>query len=112
VAVILAHTACEVAVERIISQAFARSDIPQVAEPVDGLLNGYNLSNPRVRSLFDALTGKNIAQDKQSIWNKFCESAARRNRAVHRGERPTDDEAKESLSVVREMIEHMVPMIS
>jgi hypothetical protein len=37
VAVIVAHTACEVAVERIISQFFAQSNIPQVADPVDKL---------------------------------------------------------------------------
>src|SRR5690349_3053766 len=40
VAVVMAHTACEVAVEQIISQGFARSNIPQVAEPVVSLLNG------------------------------------------------------------------------
>jgi hypothetical protein len=108
VAVVVAHTACEVAVERVISQSFARSNIPQVAGPIDGLLNGYNISNPKVRSLFDALTGKKVAQDKQDIWDKFMKSVTRRNRAVHAGNQPTKTEAEESLDVVREMVQYLV----
>ena len=45
VAVVVAHTACEVAVERVISQSLARSNIPQVASPVHKLLNGYSFKN-------------------------------------------------------------------
>jgi hypothetical protein len=111
VAVVVAHTACEVAVERVISQSFARSNIPQVADPVDGLLNGSNISNPKVRSLFDALTGKKVAQDKQGIWDKFMKSATRRNRAVHAGEQPTKTEAGESLDVAYAMVQYLVPLI-
>ena len=60
VAVVVAHTACEVAVECVISQSFARSNIPQVADPIDGLLNGYNISNPRSAAFrrFDRQEGR------------------------------------------------------
>jgi hypothetical protein len=111
VAIVVAHTACEVAVERVISQSLAQSNISQIADPVDKLLNGYSLSNPKVRSLFDALTGKKVAVDKQNIWGKFCKSAIRRNRAVHAGEQPTRDEAEESLLVAREMVQYLVALI-
>lgn len=111
VAVVVAHTACEVAVERVISQSFARSNIPQIADPVDELINGYNLSNPKVRSLFDALTGRKVAEDKKNIWEKFARSVTRRNRAVHAGMQVTKDEAQESLTVTTEIVQYLVPMI-
>lgn len=111
VAVIVAHTACEVAVERIISQSLAQSNIPQVADPIYRLLNSYNLSNSKVRLLFDALTGKKIAEDKQNIWEKYRESVSRRNRAVHAGKQPTRDEAEESLVVTGEMVQYLVELI-
>lgn len=111
VAVVVAHTACEVAVERIISQSLAQSNTPQVADAVSKLLNSYNLSNLKVRSLFDALTGKKITDDKQNIWEKFCKSVTRRNLAIHAGEQPTRDEAEESLVVAGEMIRYLVELI-
>jgi hypothetical protein len=111
VAVVVADTACEVAVERVISQSFARSNIPQVADPINGLLNGYNISNPKVQSLFDALAGKTVKQDKQGIWDKFLKSVTRRNRTVHAGKQPTKAEAQESLDVTRDMVQYLVQLI-
>ncbi len=111
VAVVVAHTACEVAVECIISQSLAQSNISQIADPVHKLLNGYSLSNPKVRSLFDALTGRRVEVDKQNIWEEFRKSAIRRNRAVHAGVQPSRDEAKESLDVAREMVQYLVALI-
>lgn len=111
VAVVVAHTACEVGVERIIAQCFARSNIPQAAEPVNDLLNGYNVKNPRVSKLFNALTGKKVAEDTKTIWEKFGESVKRRNSAVHAGKQPTRDEAQESLTVVGEMVQYLVGLI-
>lgn len=77
-AVVVAHTACEVAVERVISQAFAQSNIPQIADAVDSLLSSYNISNAKVRALFDALTGQKVAIEKQNIREKFGNSVTRR----------------------------------
>ena len=111
VAVVVAHTACEVAVERVISQSLQQSNVSQIAEPVDKLINGYNLSNEKVRLLFDALTGKKIKKEKQQIWEKFRKSVTRRNRAVHAGTQPTRDEAEQSLFVTTEMIQYLLAFI-
>lgn len=111
VAVVVAHTACEVAVERVISQSFASSSIPQVADAIDNLLNGYNIANSKVHSLFKALTGRDVALEKQSIWSKFHASVKRRNETVHTGKQPTRAEAEESMAVAREMVGHLVALI-
>src|ERR1019366_3027302 len=83
IAVVVAHMACEISVERAISRAFVEKGIGCLEESVEELLPGYNLANERVRNLYNALTGAQI--QNQSFWKSFKESATRRNKAVHEG---------------------------
>lgn len=83
IAVVVAHMACEISVERAISRAFAAKGIGYLEEAVEELLSCYNIANKRVRNLYNALTGDQI--QNQSFWKSFEESATRRNKAVHEG---------------------------
>jgi hypothetical protein len=57
VAIIVAHMACEVAAERALGDAFASRGVPDLEQPVEALMSGYNLANPRNRDLYNALAG-------------------------------------------------------
>jgi hypothetical protein len=61
IAIVVAHMACEIATERTLSEAFAAKGIPYLEDSVTDLLSGYNLANPRIRKLYTALTGDDLA---------------------------------------------------
>ena len=105
IAVVVSHMACEIAVERSFSEAFVSKGIPHLEEPVTDLLNGYNLATERIRKLYTALTGDKI-QD-QPFWQKFKESATRRNRIVHGGAIIGKAEAAESQKAASELIGYL-----
>ena len=65
IAAVVAHTACEISAERVISQAFAAKSIEYLEEWATKTLNGFSLSNSRVQALYNAVTGDNI-QDQSS----------------------------------------------
>lgn len=104
-AVVAAHMACEVAVERTLNAAFAKRGIPEVGEAVMSLLNGFNLGNDQLRQTYSALTGDVIASEP--FWSTFKKSATRRNRVVHRAAPVTEAEALESLMVATRLVEHL-----
>lgn len=105
IAVVVLHMACEVAVERTLSEAFVKKGIQYLEESIEALLNGYNLSSDRLRKLYTALTGDAI--EKQSFWPKFKESASRRNGIIHKGKIVSQAEAEESFKAVSELIVHL-----
>ena len=61
-ATILAHLACEVAIERSLSDSFSRKGIQSLEETVADVLNGYNLANDKVWNLYSTLTGDEIQE--------------------------------------------------
>lgn len=77
IAVVVAHMACEIAVERSISEAFVCEGVQYLEEAITDMLNGYNLANSRVLKLYCALTEDNI--QAQPFWQAFIESGNRRN---------------------------------
>ena len=105
IAVVVAHMACEISVERAISRAFKAKGIDYLQQPVEDLLSGYNLANERVRNLYNAITGGAI--QKQSFWQHFKESATRRNQAVHEGKIATKAEAEASFNAVSSLVKYL-----
>lgn len=103
--IIVAHMACEVAVERSLTTAFARRKIDDLAEPIAGFLNGYNLANERLRNLYTALTGDAI--EDEPFWPGFKDSAKLRNLIVHKGRIATESDARESLQAATAFVERV-----
>ncbi|MDR8093260.1 hypothetical protein KPB05_38025 [Burkholderia gladioli] len=105
IAVLVAHMACEVAVERVITNAFAQSTFQHMAESMLKFLNGYNLANDRIRSFYKALTNDDVTL--LSAWPEFKESADRRNRVAHSGKVVKTEEAAATLRAVSALVEHL-----
>lgn len=105
IGVIVAHMACEVATERSLSEAFVRNGLQYLEDSVDELLNGYNLANDRIRKVYTALTGDEV--QTAPFWQKFEESAQRRNQIIHRGTTVGKTEAEESYKAAADLIAHL-----
>jgi hypothetical protein len=105
IAVVVAHMACEVAVQRALSAAFVKRNIRDLEDSVSDFFSGYNLSNARLRAFYTALTGDTI-QDVP-FWQAFKDSAARRNKIVHEGRTATEAEAQASTDAASRFVEHV-----
>lgn len=105
IATVVAHMACEIATERALTEAFHERQIGYLEESVSDLLNGYNLANDKVRSVYTALAGDDI--QNQPFWAAFSESARRRNRIIHAGKIVQRGEAEESLNTASSFIHHV-----
>jgi len=105
IAVVVAHMACEISVERALSRAFKAKGIDYLQQPIKELGFSYNLANDRVRKLYNAVTGDEI--QKQSFWKEFKASAERRNDAVHEGKIATKEEAEASFAAGSDLVAYL-----
>jgi hypothetical protein len=105
IAVVVAHMACEIAVQRSLSAAFAKKHIGELEESISKSFSGYNLDNDRLREFYTALTGD--AVEFEPFWSDFTQSAHRRNRIVHEGVAATLPTAQESLQAATAFVEHV-----
>jgi hypothetical protein len=105
IAVVVAHMACEIGVERALLRAFKAKGIDFLEQAIEDLLPSYNLANERVRNLYNAATGDQI--EKTSFWQHFKESATRRNKAVHEGKIATKAEAEASLNAASCLVAYL-----
>jgi hypothetical protein len=105
IAVVAAHMACEIATEGSLSGAFLTRGIPDLEDPVMEFVNGHNLATPRIRELYTALTGDEV--QKAVFWQKFKESAARRNNIIHAGAHAGKAEAEESYKAANDLVTHL-----
>jgi len=103
IAVIVAHMACEIATERSLSEAFVTKGLQYLEASVD--LNGYNLANDRVRKLYTALTGDEV--QTAAFWQKFKDSAQRRNNIIHGGTIVGKTEAEESYKAAIDLVAYL-----
>jgi hypothetical protein len=84
-AVVVAHTACEIATERSLDEAFVAKGISdRLQDWVKSFNYGYNLGSHRIRGLYTALT-EDEPQKEHAFWQKFKASVERRNSIVHNG---------------------------
>ena len=102
---ILAHLACEVAIERFLSDDFDRKGIRSLQEPVADALNGYNLANDKVLNLYASLTGDGI-QDRP-FWGAFIRSAKRRDNVIRKGLIVGRTDAEESVKAAGDLLAHL-----
>ncbi|RJP17780.1 MAG: hypothetical protein C4529_14215 [Deltaproteobacteria bacterium] len=105
IATIVAHQACEVAVERSMSDAFARKGIRSLEESMADILNGYNLANDKVRNFHASLTGVRVREEP--FWDAFVRSARRRDRIVRTGLVAGRTDAEESFAAARDLVAHL-----
>ncbi|MGF6985216.1 putative RNA-binding Zn-ribbon protein involved in translation (DUF1610 family) [Paraburkholderia atlantica] len=105
VSVLVAHMACEVAVERVIACAFEQSTFQHMADPMLKFLNGYNLANERIRGFYTALTDDDVTCLAE--WKAFKASAERRNRVAHAGKIVLQQEAEETLTATSALVKHL-----
>jgi len=82
-AVVVAHTPCEISTERALSWLLAGKGLSALEKAVEDLLGGYSLANSRVQNFYNALSGVEV--QKQPFWQAFKESVTRRNRIIHKG---------------------------
>ena len=104
-ATIVAHLACEVAVERSFSDAFTRKGIQSLEETVADALNGYNLANDKVRKMYTSLTGDEIQE--QPFWGTFLRSAKRRDNIIRKGLIVGRADAEESIEAAGAILAHL-----
>jgi hypothetical protein len=103
-AVIVAHTACEIATERRLFELLAAKGTQYLEDWVRSALSGgYNLSNDRVRGLYTTLTGDEVQKD-QPFWKDFTDSVKRRNDIVHRGNVVEKVHAEESYKTANDLL--------
>jgi len=95
--------ACEIATERSLSEAFVTKGLQYLEASVD--LNGYNLANDRVRKLYTALTGDEV--QTAAFWQKFKDSAQRRNNIIHGGTIVGKTEAEESYKAAIDLVAYL-----
>jgi len=105
-ATIVCHMACEIAAERALSAGFAAREIPDLEEPIEKLLNGYNMGgNDRLRKLYTALTKDEI--QNEPFWAEYKASGERRNAIVHRGASVDKPAAEKSFAAATSFVGHL-----
>lgn len=102
---IVAQLACEVAVERSLSDSFARKGVRSIEDAMADVLNGYNLANDKVRNLYTSLTGDAIQE--KPFWPGFLRSAKRRDEIIRKGVIVGRTEAEESVKAASDFLAHL-----
>jgi hypothetical protein len=104
-ATIVAHLACEVAIERTLSDSFTRTGIRSLEDALADILNGYNLANEKVRNLYTSVTGDGIQE--QPFWGDFIRSAKRRDDIIRKGLIVGRTDAEETIRTASELLAHL-----
>jgi len=81
------------------------STFSHMADPVLKLLNGYNITNDRIRGVYAALTSDDVTRLPE--WEELKRSAARRNKVAHEGRFVTQQEAEQSLRAATALVKHL-----
>jgi hypothetical protein len=104
-ATIMAHLACEVAIERSFSDSFARKGIQFLEGPVADVMNGYNLANDKVLNLYTTLTSDEIQE--RPFWSNFVRSAKRRDTIIRKGLIVGRTDAEETIKAASDFLAHL-----
>ena len=108
-ATIVAHLACEIAIERSLSDSFARKGIASLEETVADALNGYNLANDKVWKLYASLTGDEIQEEP--FWDAFLRSANRRENIIRKGLIVGRKDAEETIKAASDLLAHLAEYV-
>lgn len=104
-AVVVAQSAVEVLVARVIGQRLQRQDLGPLRSYILSGVRKHNLNDDLTRVLWLALTGDTINQAE--FWKRYKDHLTRRNAIVHRGGDVSDTDAAESVNVAETIIEHI-----
>jgi hypothetical protein len=104
-ATIIAHLACEVAIERSFSGSFARKGVESLEGPLADIMNGYNLANDKVLNFYTTLTGDAIKE--RPFWGDFVRSAKRRDNIIRKGLIVGRTDAEETIKAASDFLEHV-----
>ncbi|MHA1587466.1 MAG: hypothetical protein ACTSV9_01695 [Candidatus Thorarchaeota archaeon] len=104
-AVILSHTACDIAADRAFTAALEGSSIPKAKDPLRALISGYSPKNDHFWNLFSALTGDAIKQE--AFWQHIVESSKCRDGIVHRAEFADAQQAEKTYSAATDFVKYL-----
>jgi hypothetical protein len=105
-AIVISHTACELLVERVTTNAFNNEKVKNFRNLLVSSNTSYNIAADRIKDLYTALTDDNEIQD-ESFWKPFTDSVKRRNDVVHRGVMFEQSDAQKSLDAVKALIDYL-----
>jgi hypothetical protein len=94
-AVVRAHTACEVLARLALTKLLERRGVPDGA--TRSVVRGAALTSDMSRAVFTMLTGEHV--EHQPWWADYTAHTTRRNAVLHRGLAVTSEQAQESLDV-------------
>jgi hypothetical protein len=95
------HTAIETAASALLTRGMARRGLPD--GEVDHLLSTKSLSS-KLDPLLAKYSGFSLKQDNNVLWKSFNVLNDLRNDVVHRGKRPTVDDAAQAIGIARNVL--------
>ena len=104
-ATIIAHLACEVAIERCMSDSFTRKGIQSLEDTVAAVLSGFDLADDKVWNLYASLSGDKI-QD-QPFFGDLVRSSKRRDNIIRKGVIVGRADAEESIKAASDFLAHL-----
>jgi HEPN domain-containing protein len=108
-AVVAAQSAVEVYVERVMTDLARRLAPVEVGEAALALVRSFTLMNKQERGLFNALVARSTErlEGDEALWRDYHAHVERRNRIVHSGYEPVEQETRDSLEVALHMVERI-----
>jgi hypothetical protein len=108
-AVVVAQTAVERVADWALRMAL-RMTLPEGAvEPLLNVVPDRIFMDRRTGAIWTSLTGDVLTEKKP--WKEYHELIERRNRVVHTGFRPTDEDARTSIRVCQGLVFHLETVI-
>ena len=106
-AIVLAHTACELAVEQVFNKLFEDRKLTDFREFIMPGRLSYNISANDIKERYNKLANDKIQSDKNAFWKPFKDSVERRKEIVHRGVMFKQEDAEKSLKAIKYLIKYL-----
>jgi HEPN domain-containing protein len=105
--VVMAQTAIEVATENVLAAAFRARSAEDIGTPVLDLFTTFNLKNPRLYGVYQAVTHDDVKAADPELWRDFSEHIKRRNEVVHTGRKVSPAEAESSVDAAERFLAYL-----
>ena len=106
-AIVLAHTACELAVEQVFNKLFEDRKLTDFREFIMPGRLSYNISANDIKERYNKLANDKIQCNKNAFWKPFTDSVKRRKGIVHYGKMFGREDAEKSLEAIKCLIEYL-----
>jgi hypothetical protein len=100
-AIATCHTVLETAVSALLTHGMSRRGLDSGV--IDDLLTSRSLA-AKLDSLLETYTSYSLKRHNRPVWKRYNELSDLRNDIVHRGRRPTNDDAAFALQVTRDIL--------